>query len=401
MRMRHVLALCAVVMLAALPARSSADIEDFIRSAEAGDVSAQKEVGFAYVRGTVVLQDYAKAADWFRMAADAGDAEAQNQLARMYASGLGLGKDPSAAAHWFGQAAQQGEPAFVYDYAAFLEAEGQPGTDEKVAALYGQAAAAGHAPSAISLGVLFQTGRGVPEDFARAKELYEVGIEAGLPRAFNNLGLLYARGHGVQQDYPRAAELFATAADAGLTEAMRNLGVLYENGFGVDLDVERAAALYRMSGMERTKPIAEAAFVYDPRLSSVPQDPDALDALQASAEAGDPVAMFQVGWLLAAQPSAPFENLAQARLYFERAARSGHGPSMVNLSLMYFQGRGAPQDYVLGHKWLLMSKRAGTRAPALDKLSESKMTAEQINTAQALALEQVRSTVDANMTLND
>ncbi|APX14302.1 tetratricopeptide repeat protein [Tateyamaria omphalii] len=358
-------------------------LTDLTNAAQAGDVSAQTELGLRSLTGDGTLQDHSAAAQWFARAAEAGDAEAQNQLGRLYHTGRGVARDTGAALRWLEAAATSGDPVYLFDLASVLESEAGETNLTRAAGLYTAGAQAGHLPSTISLGVLYQKGAGVPQDFAEAKRLYQIGLDSGHPRAQNNLGLLYVRGDGVEQDYFRAAELFAAAAEQGLTQAMTNLGVLYENGFGVPQDAARADALYRMSGTAAQQAVRGAGgFQYDPRLAPLPQSEEALQILVDAAAADDPVARFQMGWLLVSAVDASFDDIRAARTHFESAAERGHGPSMANLALMYFRGQGAPQDFVLGHMWMLMAQRAGTVNPTLTELFANTATPEQINEAE-------------------
>lgn len=64
-------------------------LPDLLRAAEAGDASAQYELGVLYINGDDVPTDYAQARRWFGEAARNGDAEALRQLAFMETLGLG------------------------------------------------------------------------------------------------------------------------------------------------------------------------------------------------------------------------------------------------------------------------------------------------------------------------
>lgn len=385
--MRRALAsLGVVICLALAPAPSQAQtIDALTSSAEAGDRAAQTQLGLRYLAGDGILQDYAAAARWFQQAAEAGDARAQNELGRLLFTGLGAKTDTPAALGWLEQAAVSGVPDYIFDLASALESTGSADM-ARVADLYARAAAENHVEAAVSLAVLYQNGLGVDQDLQEAVRLNEIGVTAGNARAQNNLGQLLARGQGVEQDYTRAAELFAAAANQGLRPAMANLGVLYENGFGVPQNTEQADALYRMSGGTEVAAQKENSdYQYDPRLAAPPSDAAGLEVLNKAARADDPVALFQVAWLLTQMPDPAFSDWVAAYQAFEKAAERGHGPSMANLSLMYFKGEGAPQDFVLGHMWMLMAKRAGTATPTLDQLFSSTATPEQVLTAQSRA----------------
>ncbi|WP_223275010.1 SEL1-like repeat protein [Tateyamaria sp. syn59] len=380
MRLRFLAVLALLACASVGMAQQGLSIANLTQAAEGGDSAAQTELGMRHLTGDGTLQNHGTAAQWFERAAQSGNAEAQNQLGRLYHAGRGVAQDTTTALHWLEAAATDGNAEYLFDLASVLEGEGGQANLTRAADLYRTASQNGHVPSMISLGVLYQEGTGVPQNFAESKRLYENGLDSGHPRAQNNLGLLYVRGDGVEQDYARAAELFAAAAEQGLPQAMTNLGVLYENGFGVPQDTARADALYRMAGAGA--PHDTGGFQYDPRLAPPPQTADALQAVKDAAAADDPVARFQMGWLLVSAPDATFEDIRAARTHFESAADRGHGPSMANLALMYFRGQGAPQDFVLGHMWMLMAQRAGTVNPTLTEQFSTAATPDQINEAE-------------------
>ena len=68
------------------------------------------------------------------------------------------------------------------------------------------------------------------------------------------------------------------------------------------------------------------------------------------------------------------------------AALRGHGPAMANLGLLYVNGRGVPQDFVLGYMWLTLADAAGLPgAAALAGRTAARMTPGQIEEAQIRA----------------
>jgi uncharacterized protein len=356
-----------------------------IARAEQNDAAAQFTLAERYRTGDGLLQDHAIAAQWYARAAALDHAPAQNQLGKSYYEGLGVPQDAAQALRWLSAAADQGAAQHIFDLAIAVE-KGAADTapdPEQAARLYATAAEAGHTEAAVNLGVLYQNGVGVVQDYGRALTLYEAPAAAGHARAQNNLGLLYVRGTGVVQDYERAASLFAAAAEQGLTEAMRNLGVMYDNGFGVPQSDELASQWYRQAGQSgQTVDQVSLLPIYDPRLMPPPKDN--LPALQQAAEAGDPVAQFMTGWLMAAQGNPAFDRAATR--WFRAAADKGHGPAMFNLGLFYFLGRGLPQDYVLAQMWLVLAASAGFEVPpATSAALQKKMTSDQINDAQSRA----------------
>lgn len=379
------LAICG----AALAQSGDPEVQAIETRARAGEVAAQAAMAQRYHNGDGVLQDYARAADWARRAAEQGDAAAQNLLGRYLSAGLGVAQNSEQALHWLRQAAAQGAPEHLYDLGRLLDAT----APEEAAQAYAAAAKAGHVEAAVSLGVLYQAGRGVVQDHTRALGLYAGAATQGSARAQNNLGLLYVRGHGTAQDYGRAAALFAAAAEQGLKQAMINLGVMYANGFGVPVDEARAAELYRLAGQGNAATTATGdavgnrgqPLIYDSRLA-----PPAVNAaLHQAARAGDPVAQFQLGWALL-QTGDPGQH-RQAAALFREAAAAGYAPAMTNLGVMYFEGLGLPQDYMLGQMWLIRAAISGLPETAAARARyDSLPTPAQLNEAQSLARETAR-----------
>jgi len=380
----------AMVIMALAQAGAAQDLtrvplEQVQKGAQLGSPVAQVELANRYLDGNGVLQNYAKAAQWYEKAAEQGDPTAENGLGKLYHAGFGVTRDVPMALHWLSQAASAGTAQFLFDYASVLETPEGGAAFAEAAEYYRRAAEAGHLEASVSLAVLFQNGTGVPQDLDQARVLYEAAAQVAHPRALNNLGLLYVRGDGIAQNYDHAAQLFAQAAELGLSVAMTNLGVMYENGFGVPLDEEKAAALYRLASSGNADENGPS-FFYDARLSPLDSGAEAMTQTQKSSEAGDPVAQFQLGWALATQAEGTFQNMREAARLFAQAADAGHGPAMANLSVMYFKGQGLPQDYMLGHMWLLLANRAGVDTQTISAAYGAKVTADQVNAAQDRAL---------------
>jgi uncharacterized protein len=61
-----------------------------------------------YKNGNGVVQDYAEAVKWYRLAAEQGYADAQYNLGLMYDYGNGVVQDYAEAVKWYRLAAEQG-----------------------------------------------------------------------------------------------------------------------------------------------------------------------------------------------------------------------------------------------------------------------------------------------------
>jgi len=76
--------------------------------AERGNADAQMKLGFLYVAGGGIPQDYGAAVKWFHLAADQGQANAQCFLGLMYFEGRGVPRDYVSAHMWLNSAAAGG-----------------------------------------------------------------------------------------------------------------------------------------------------------------------------------------------------------------------------------------------------------------------------------------------------
>jgi uncharacterized protein len=82
------------------------------------------------------------------------------------------------------------------------------------------------------------------------------------------------------------------------------------------------------------------------------------------------------------------QNYAEALKWYRLAADQGHAIAQNHLGLMYADGRGVPQDYVIAHMWLNLSAAKGYDLSVKNRgFLETRMTAEQIAEAQKLARE--------------
>ena len=78
------------------------------KKAEAGDATAQFNLGLMYAKGNGVLKNSTEAAKWYRKSAEQGDAGAQVFLSGCYYLGEGVPKDIVSAHAWANNASANG-----------------------------------------------------------------------------------------------------------------------------------------------------------------------------------------------------------------------------------------------------------------------------------------------------
>ncbi len=105
-------------------AEYEATANELRKSAEAGDASAQNELGLLYNDGNGVPQDYRQAKQWFEKAAEKGHAGAQVNLGTLYLHGDGAPQSAQMALFWFRRAAEQ-KDALAFAKLGLMYAQGQ------------------------------------------------------------------------------------------------------------------------------------------------------------------------------------------------------------------------------------------------------------------------------------
>src|SRR5262245_8223036 len=152
----------------------------FKAGADHGDGASMNILGWLYNTGFGVVQDYARAREWYEKAIDKGNVNAMANLGALYDNGYGVAQDYAKAREWYEKAVDKG-----------------------------------HGNAMTTLGALYARGQGVAKDYAKARELFEKAADKGDAGGMFGLGALYANGYGVAKDYAKAREWYEKAADKG------------------------------------------------------------------------------------------------------------------------------------------------------------------------------------------
>ena len=166
-----------------------------------GIPEAQHDLATIYAAGTLVPQDYHRAAFWFTRAADSGVANANYNLGVIYHQGLGVPVDMAKALDWYAKAAELGHPEAMYNLGiSYIEGIGTKTDIEKGVAYFKRAAKAGVVQAAYNLGVLYESNFIGPIDTKKASEWYKVAAKAGHKGASDALARLQAGNTNVATD---------------------------------------------------------------------------------------------------------------------------------------------------------------------------------------------------------
>ena len=216
------------------------------KAATEGDVKAQAELAYYYVRGVGTEKDDSMAFNWYFNAAQQNNINSQYNLGVMYAKGRGVKQNFAEAFRWYKRAAEQGDPAAQATIAMMCEKG--IGTDKNIQDAinyYSLAAEQGNVNAQYTLGTWFAKGTGVEKDYPKAFSWFQKAAEQGHINAQLNLGYFYGKGKGVERDDRKAFEWFEKAAEQGNSNAQYNLGVIYSRGRGIEVDLSKSREWYQ------------------------------------------------------------------------------------------------------------------------------------------------------------
>ena len=166
---------------------------------------------------------------------------------------------------------------------------------------------------------------------------------------FDDASAAYERG-----DYVEGIKLFRQLAAQGHQWAQRRLGLIYAEGKGVPQDYQEAVKWYRLAAAQGYAAAQSSLGLAYEKGQGVPQD-------------------YQ-----------------EAVKWYRLATAQGNQFAQINLGVMYTNGTGVRQDFVRAHMWFTLAAAAlsgdsgDTATKNRDRIA-SKMTAEQIATAQEMA----------------
>jgi TPR repeat protein len=201
-------------------------------------------------------------------------------------------------------------------------------------------------------------------------------------------------------DYATAIPIYRSLAEKGDVSAQMRLGFLYESGAGPKRDwMESAKWFSKASDAGDESAIFVLSFLgrYWRHREGASAPPIIYELVEKAAKSGFAVAQFSLGVMNYPIGDGSFDaakgNLAQALVWYRRAAEQGDIDAQVALGLAYAQGIGVVQDYIEADKWFNI---AASRAKSADELSDIAghhnklahvMTSSQIAEAQKLVRE--------------
>ena len=244
----------------------------------------------------------------------------------------------------------------------------------------------------VNLGYMYANGLGVEASSAESFRWNLRAAELGSAEGQVNAGRRYFAGSDVAQDYGQASQWFRKSAEQGNSLGQALLAGLYYVGHGVDKDDTLAYQWFvlAIANARSAEDRAGATEMFDLLLSELDASEVAAGSelvrqtltTEQAAEAGDPQAQVELGYVRAAQG----DDQAARRL-FSAAAERGLVQAMVALGGWHMLQQ-TQAHHVQSLKWYLIAAKHGdekaidyaaTLIGALpdDRVDEAKRAADQ------------------------
>lgn len=185
--------------------------------------------------------------------------------------------------------------------------------------------------------------------------------KAGHVEATGLLGVAYLSGEGTKREPQRAIDLLRKAAYGRDLRAMKVLALAYQNGdedeWGVDRNLYRAKYWFETAAKETDD--AEAMHSLARLHLEEKADSLALFWFRGAADAGERDAMVDLGLMYDQGRGTPRDPAEAVRLY-GRAAQAGSTRGMVALGQSYANGVGVARDYRQARAWNLRAACQGS-----------------------------------------
>ncbi len=202
------------------------------KAAEAGNATAQYDMGLAYERGEGVEINLKKAFEYYTKAAKQGHAGSTYILGFFYNVGKYVDVDLKKARQYYKKAAEMNVVYAQYRYGLFcLYGIGGKSDIEEGATNIEAASEQGHVDAIYIMGMMFLEGIYYDVDISQGMTFLEVAAKNNSSDAQYTLGVCYFYAkYGMKCSYAKAAKWFTMAAENGHFSAYNDLAYCYAYG---------------------------------------------------------------------------------------------------------------------------------------------------------------------------
>ena len=236
-----------------------------------------------------------------------------------------------------------------------------------------------------NLGLIEQQGWGRPADPVAACTWFDRAAHGHIPAAQQFLGDCLAHGLGRAVDGPAAVAWYRQAAASGVAVADCAAGELYLRGAIVPRDERLGLALCTRAAQGESVPAMLTLANFTRNTGNLPL---ARYWYGQAAERHSLAAQFALGVMQSEGAGGPADQ-AQARFWFETAARAGHAPAYLPTAILYANaptdphtGALAPDDLARIYLWNQAAHASTTNPAQLAEIARIAALVEAVMPAQ-------------------
>ncbi|MBE6417144.1 MAG: hypothetical protein E7033_01605 [Akkermansiaceae bacterium] len=343
-----------------VPADAADKFDDYLKSAQSGNMRSQYIVGLCYLKGSGAERNAETAVEWFRKAAEQGNVNAQYVLAQTLYRGENITPQPAEAYKWYRRVADAGRADAQYMVAEMLsEGEHVAKNVKEAFAYYKKAAEQEHTDAMYSLGLCYAEGIGTKKNPKEAFNCYKKAAEQHHADACFELGYCYDKAIGTEPDADAAFQWYRKAAEQNIGLAQFYLALCYEHGNGADKDVYEAMRWYERAAQNK---IPEAIYnlgccYYHGNGTFIDYD-KAYELFKSLEDSYMEEAWFNLGccYYHGRGTSVDYEKAVK---WYRKAADKGYMEAMYNLGCCYYYGHGVKKDKKQSNKWFRKAAEKG------------------------------------------
>jgi Sel1 repeat protein len=187
------------------------------REAESGDIEAQSTLGYLYLTGEFVNENYSKAEYWLNKASEKGDPEAQFNLSYLYKKQNKIDE----SIKWYRKSAEMNHSEAQLNLALLLGEKEQFDINE-IVKLLEKSIQNGNKKAYYPLAYWYLNNLNLNKE-KEGLELLKIAVENQDPDAEFTLAELYETGDLVEENLEKSKTLYYKAKDHGSLEAIERL----------------------------------------------------------------------------------------------------------------------------------------------------------------------------------
>lgn len=220
--------------------------------------------------------------------------------------------------------------------------------------------------------------------YLTALELALPRAETGDPAAQTLIGELYWHGYGVGRDRKKAVDWYRFGAEGGNREAQFAYGNILLQGQLVQLDKEKGRSyLEKAASAGHIKAAFNLAQLITAARPTWAGFKRALPWYKQAAEGGLADAQYALANIYAEAKGVPYNDEETARVWLEKAAKSGFETAQLEFGVWLVNGRGGPKDEAAALIWI---KRAAAQQNVIAQNRLARMYAFGIGTQEDVIL---------------